>query len=64
MKIKVDSEKCFGYGACAEHAPDIYVLNEDGENEMGTFDVCPGMEEQALAGARACPQQAISVLEE
>jgi ferredoxin len=62
MKIHVDSGKCTGHARCAMKAPDVYVLNDEGFNHMGDFEVKPGLEKDALLGARSCPEKAIDVI--
>jgi ferredoxin len=48
---------------CAAVAPDVYVLDDEGYNHMGTFTVRAGFEDQARQGALACPEFAIEVQE-
>lgn len=63
MKVSVDQELCMGHGMCNAMAADVYEINDDGFNEMGAFEVAAGHEAAAERGARACPEQAIRIVE-
>jgi ferredoxin len=45
-------------------APQVYTVTDDGFNEMGEFEVSAALAEFAREGARACPEGAITVLED
>jgi ferredoxin len=64
MRIAVDTKKCTGHARCWTISPDIYVLNDDGYNEMPETVVAAGMERQARRGALACPERAITIIED
>jgi ferredoxin len=64
MKIKVDPVTCQGHARCFAVAGDVYELNEEGYNRMGTFEVAPGLEAAATRGADECPERAIEIVEE
>ena len=58
MRIRVDHERCFGFGRCVEIAPNTFALNEDGQSEAGEVRD----DEAAIRNAAwACPMQAIEV---
>lgn len=63
MRIVVNEKLCCGHAMCAAVAPDVYVLDDEGYNHMGTFTVRAGLEGQARQGALACPEFAIEVQE-
>lgn len=67
MRIKVAPDLCCGAGRCVEVAPDVYRLSE-GFNALVTASepeaVPAGLEASARLGARACPERAISLLED
>ena len=42
MIIEVDPERCTGQARCATVAETVYVLNDDGYNDMGRFTVQEG----------------------
>ncbi|MGQ0631870.1 MAG: ferredoxin [Sporichthyaceae bacterium] len=64
MKHLVDTALCSGHGACAAEAPDVYDLDDEGFNSAAgvEVEVAAGLEQQAVAGAEACPDQAIRIL--
>lgn len=64
MKYLVDSALCSGHGACAAEAEKVYQLDESGFNaKVGVeVEVPAGLEDEARAGADACPDQAIRIL--
>ena len=45
-------------------APVIYELDEEGYNRMPPREVDPGEEALARRGARACPERAITIVDE
>ncbi|HZD68577.1 MAG TPA: ferredoxin [Actinomycetes bacterium] len=60
VRIRVDHDKCFGYGRCIEIAPHTFSLNEDGQSVAGE----PQDDEDAIRDAAwACPMQAIELSE-
>jgi ferredoxin len=64
MRIIVDKNRCNGHARCLAVAPNVYVLNIDGYNEMPETRVPPGKEGEAKLGARACPERAIKIVED
>ncbi|MGC4807750.1 ferredoxin [Micromonospora sp. DT233] len=65
MRIRVDEKLCTGHGMCAAMAPGIYQINEDTAfNEMGEFTVPEEARAIALRGLSACPEKAISFVDE
>ena len=65
MRYAVDEALCSGHGLCAARAGAVYQLDDDGFNRASgaTVDVATGAETAARAGADACPDQAIRILE-
>jgi ferredoxin len=64
MKVIVDQSRCQGHATCTLAAPAVYVLNDDGYNNMAAFSPPPELEELARKGASACPEGAITILED
>jgi ferredoxin len=66
MKVSVSPDLCCGAQRCAIVAPEVYQLR-DGFNVLvdaaEPWEVPPGLEAQAVRGARACPECAIKVIE-
>jgi ferredoxin len=59
MKIVIKKDLCCAAQLCVLRAPDVYRLDDLGYNDSDGDVVPPGMEEDARAGARACPEDAI-----
>ena len=64
MQIIIDKKRCNGHARCLAVAPNVYVLNSDGYNDMPDTPVPPGKEAEAKLGARACPERAIKIVED
>jgi ferredoxin len=64
MRIKVNQSLCSGHARCIAVAPDVYVVHSDGYNEMPETEVSADMQVQARRGARACPEQAIVIIDD
>jgi len=61
MRIRVDQARCTGHGRCANTAPDLYELDEEGYCAIEELLVPAGREAAATDGASACPESAITV---
>lgn len=64
MKIKLDRTVCDGFGKCAEHAPDVFDLDEWGyasyARGVTPYDDLPdGLERPARRALLDCPVHAI-----
>jgi ferredoxin len=64
VKILVNTKLCSGHARCVAVAPHVYVLNDDGYNETPEMTVPTELEAEARRGARACPERAITIIEE
>jgi ferredoxin len=62
LTVKVEREKCCGYGICAEICPSVYKLDEQGFVHLVSDVVPEGDEESAIEGAEACPELALEVV--
>lgn len=62
LRVRIDPDRCVGFGRCAVLAPGIITIDEDttkavyDEGEGETADP-----KQLFAAARSCPTQAISI---
>lgn len=63
MKVVVDKAKCSGHARCAAVAGEFYKLDEDGYLAITEQEVSPALEPAARRGARACPERAITVVD-
>jgi len=64
MKAKVDVNKCEGHARCAAKAPELFILNDDSYMDTPEIDVPKGMEKLARLAARACPEGAITIVDD
>jgi ferredoxin len=61
VRVTVDTTKCVGHARCNATAPDVYDLDDDGYVVPPEGDVPADLENQARAGADACPERALTV---
>lgn len=65
MHVQVDDNLCQGYGVCAQIAPEIFELDDDGYAVVPAGTPVPeGMEEKVREAATACPAVAILISED
>ncbi len=64
MKLIVDVKRCVGHAQCQAVAPDLITLNDHGFNVTRMVLVKPGLDKQARACARACPEGIITLVED
>jgi ferredoxin len=62
MRVQLDSGRCVGHAMCHAMGPDVYDLDDSGYCIPPIDVVAPGLEEQATAGAAACPERALEVI--
>jgi ferredoxin len=64
MRISVDAEQCNGHGRCYTVSPEAYAPDDEGycADRGGSREIPAGLETAALAGARACPEGAITIM--
>lgn len=60
-KIEIDRSLCSGFGACAELAPDVIALDEDG---LASVRLGSTTDPVVLDAAAGCPMAAVTVYEE
>lgn len=63
MRIKVDHDRCSGHALCALTSPNVYSLDSAGFNNLTSEEVPEEMRDEAVQGACACPEVAITVLD-
>ena len=61
-RIKIDRSLCSGYAECVGIAPEVFRLGAD--NISVVMDAEAADEEMVLDAARACPVDAITVIDE
>jgi len=61
LTIRVDELICVGFGDCVGVAPEVFVLNGDGTVDFR--DVESVVPERLLEACRACPVDALTVVD-
>lgn len=61
MHIDVNLAACEGHGLCAQVAPNVYEVDDDGYVRLLVDEIPPELEAAAAAGARVCPVAALKV---
>ncbi|GGL41795.1 ferredoxin [Nocardia jinanensis] len=61
MKVSIDSEKCCGYGICAEICPSVFKLDEQGFVYLDGDVVGDEHARTAVEAADACPELVITL---
>jgi ferredoxin len=61
MKVRVDTEKCAGFGICLGIAPEVFELHEDGYAVVLVSEVPPELDDTVRRAANQCPAQAILI---
>ncbi|MGU3433010.1 ferredoxin [Actinomycetes bacterium M1A6_2h] len=61
MKVAVEWERCEGHGLCAEQAPDVFSLDDDGEliYPLENSEIPQDQEAAARAAVGSCPVAAL-----
>jgi ferredoxin len=63
IDLVVDPVACDGHGVCAELLPERIVLDRWGYPIVDGDDVAPALWDHALRVVRACPRQALQLVE-
>ena len=61
MRVRVDLDRCQGYGNCVVTAPDVFDLSDDGLVVLLEEHPSAERAEDVLNAAKLCPVQAIAV---
>ena len=62
-QIQLNLAACEGHGLCAQVAPDVYEVDDEGYVRVRASDITPDLRAAAASGARVCPVAAITVLD-
>ncbi|MEV0685413.1 ferredoxin [Nocardia sp. NPDC050378] len=61
MKVRVDTDRCRGHGACLGSCPEVFTLTDDGYAEARAGAVPEDLVDAVEEAVSACPEQAIVV---
>lgn len=64
MKVSVDRNRCTGHARCWAEGPDVFVLDDLGYNSTDVDSIPAELQEQARRGVWACPENALTVVED
>lgn len=64
MRVIVNRSACVGHARCHHVAPELFALDDDGYIASASFEVPTGQEALARRGVRACPERALSIVED
>lgn len=64
MKVIANQSLCSGHARCAAVAPEFFDLNDDGYIGFDEKTVPPELEAAARRGVRACPERALTFVED
>lgn len=59
MKLSIDRARCEGYGLCAESAPELMHLDDEGQLVLDFDDVPASSAPAAESAVRVCPVAAL-----
>jgi ferredoxin len=59
MKVKVKQSLCDGFGTCAVHCPEVFLLDDWGYASAVDGVVPPGTEDRVQRAISDCPVHAI-----
>ncbi|GEL21776.1 ferredoxin [Pseudonocardia sulfidoxydans NBRC 16205] len=59
MRLTIDRDRCEGYGLCADSAPELMHLDDDGELVLDHEDVPAPSSAAAETAVRVCPVAAL-----
>lgn len=62
MRIDVNLAACEGHGLCAQVAPNVYEVDDEGYVRMLVTGITSELEDAAAAGARVCPVAVLKVV--
>lgn len=62
VRIEFDGKHCAGHALCASTAPEVYELDDDGFCENQPSTVAESLRAAAIAGAGACPERALRIV--
>lgn len=62
MTISIKRDKCEGYGMCAQAAPELIELDDEGDPQINDPQLAHTPADTAERAARACPIAAVLLM--
>ncbi len=63
MKVRVNPDRCVGNGICEAVAPELFIVEDDGQARLLVDDIPPAQHELATEAVQSCPAQALDILD-
>ena len=64
LRASIDWDRCEGYGVCGRVAPEIFVVDDQGNSDVILEEVPANLRIKAMLAMQGCPTSAVSVTEE
>jgi ferredoxin len=64
MRVVVDRDRCEGYGRCADTAPAVFEVGDDGQSRVRLDRPGAELRDRIERAVRLCPRQAIRIVED
>jgi ferredoxin len=64
VRILFDAERCAGHTLCNATAPEVYQLDDNGYCHNPPATVDESLRDAATAGADACPERVLRVVDD
>lgn len=64
LRIEIDRDACEANGVCEELAPQLLRLDDEDRLHLRVAEVPAALEDQAREAVRACPRQALRLVED
>lgn len=61
MHIDIDRDVCEGFGVCAQSAPDVFALDDEGDPVVLKPEVDPDLVPGVSLAEQSCPMQAVRI---
>jgi ferredoxin len=61
MHVEVDRDICEGYGVCAQSAPEVFALDENGESVVLRSEVGAALAARTRLAETSCPMRAVRI---
>ena len=62
--VEVDPNHCAGHALCSATAPEVYDLDDDGYCLPNSNAIDARLRQDAVNGAAACPERALTVIDD
>lgn len=63
MRVKLIPDRCVGHAQCFAVNEELFPIDDDGYSTFGDRDFGPDDETPIRQGVRACPEQALVIVE-